>query len=168
MDLLELSFTTVISVTGPNERCFDYWIFDLVPALPLAVTVEYPSEIHKAQSDVNWTMLFKKKKICFDFWQYQWHYWPYVMVEVALVIGQSVGSTGQVLEIAKVTSEYRDKNTVRILTVVYQHWYISSERKHLISPHVFYISTVSGYSISSNAVSFLDYISIILRLKTCP
>lgn len=28
-----------------------------------------------------------KKKICFDFWQYQWQHLPYVIVEVALVIG---------------------------------------------------------------------------------
>lgn len=57
-----------------------------MPALPLAITVDYPSEIHKLEVTLT-ELCFKKKKSLFDFWQYQWQYLPYVTVEVALVIG---------------------------------------------------------------------------------
>lgn len=121
IDPLEPSVTAMFCVIGPSERDFDYWLFDLPPTLPLALTVEYPSEIHKAPSDINWILLLKKKKICFDFRQYQGsicHMFQW-MLPLWGNWGQSVKTTNQVLGIIKVTFQFKENSAIRILRPQY-------------------------------------------------
>lgn len=120
---------------------------------------------------MTWTELcFKKKKNLF---------WPLAIPVATSAIcysrscpcdrnwGQSVESLGQGWEIGKVTFDSRDKNTIRILS--YKHWCISDGIKHLILLYPFCSSTMSEYSISSNAwVIFRLYFLLSLRLKNYP